>query len=253
MRQFPVYRLMMRIHAFHRLYQYRLERSTKPFNARGAKIQRCPYCSVGLKHCLCEFQPDIETQVAVLLIVSQNEVFKPSNTGRLIADTVKETYVYQWSRTEPDPDMLDLLRDPHYFPVLIFPAETEEEHSRVLSDLSIIEPGKKPLLIFVDGSWREAKRIVRRSEYLADLPLVSIEPETVSNYVMRKSDNDQHLATAEVASLVLDKFNENLGAETLRLWFETFKESYLLGKTRIKPKKEKTALAEYLSFYSKLD
>ncbi|MCZ4373731.1 DTW domain-containing protein [Vibrio diazotrophicus] len=243
----------MRIHAFHRLYQYRLERSTKPFLARGCKIQRCAYCNVGLTHCLCQHQPDIETQVAVLLIVSQQEVFKPSNTGRLIADTVKETYVYQWSRTDPDSQMLDLLQNPAYFPVLIFPAETEEEHSRVMNQVESIASGKKPLLIFVDGSWREAKRIVRKSPYLADLPLISIEPQVLSQYVMRKSDNEQHLATAEVASLVLDKFGERLGAETLRLWFETFKESYLLGKTRIKPKEEKTALRDYLLFKQNLD
>ncbi|PNH90610.1 tRNA-uridine aminocarboxypropyltransferase [Vibrio diazotrophicus] len=243
----------MRIHAFHRLYQYRLERSTKPFLARGCKIERCAYCNVGLTHCLCQHQPDIETQVAVLLIVSQQEVFKPSNTGRLIADTVKETYVYQWSRTDPDSQMLDLLQNPAYFPVLIFPAETEEEHSRVMNQVESIASGKKPLLIFVDGSWREAKRIVRKSPYLADLPLISIEPQVLSQYVMRKSDNEQHLATAEVASLVLDKFGERLGAETLRLWFETFKESYLLGKTRIKPKEEKTALRDYLLFKQNLD
>ena len=243
----------MRIHAFHRLYQYRLERSTKPFLARGCKIQRCAYCNVGLTHCLCQHQPDIETQVAVLLIVSQQEVFKPSNTGRLIADTVKETYVYQWSRTDPDSQMLDLLQNSAYFPVLVFPAETEEEHSRVMHQVESITSGKKPLLIFVDGSWREAKRIVRKSPYLADLPLISIEPQVLSQYVMRKSDNEQHLATAEVASLVLDKFGERLGAETLRLWFETFKESYLLGKTRIKPKEEKTALRDYLLFKQNLD
>lgn len=240
----------MRIHAFHRLYQYRLERSTKPFNAKGAKIQRCPFCRVGINHCLCEYQPDIETQLAVLLIVSQNEVFKPSNTGRLIADTVKETYVYQWNRTDPDSQMLDLLQDPGYFPVLVFPAQSDDDQARVINNVSHMNPDKKPLLIFVDGSWREAKRIVRRSEYLTDLPLVSIEPETLSNYVMRKSDNEQHLATAEVASIVLKTFGEHQGAETLRLWFETFKESYLLGKTRIKPKKEKSALAEYVEFIS---
>ncbi len=242
----------MRIHAFHRLYQYRLERSTKPFLARGCKIERCSYCNVGTKHCLCEHQPNIETQVAVLLIVSQQEVFKPSNTGRLIADTVKETYVYQWNRTEPDSQMLDLLHNSDYQPVLVFPAESEDEQSRVIQDFQHRDTSKKLLLIFVDGSWREAKRIVRKSPYLAELPLISIEPEVVSQYVMRKSDNEQHLATAEVASLVLEKCGEHLGAETLRLWFETFKESYLLGKTRIKPKKEKTALAAYLQFKDNL-
>lgn len=118
---FPPVVRAMRIHAFHHLYQYRLERSTKPFLARGGKIKRCLYCLVELTHCLCAHQPDIESQVAVLLIVSENEVFKPSNTGRLIADTVKETYVYQWSRTEPNPEMLALLSNPAYYPVLIFP------------------------------------------------------------------------------------------------------------------------------------
>ena len=111
----------MRVHAFHRLYQERLQQSTKPFLARGSKISRCSFCLVAQQYCLCDFQPNIETQVAVILLVSDNEVFKPSNTGRLIADTVKETYVYQWHRTQPDPQLLSLLSDPKFFPIVVFP------------------------------------------------------------------------------------------------------------------------------------
>ncbi|KQH84237.1 tRNA-uridine aminocarboxypropyltransferase [Vibrio furnissii] len=236
----------MRIHAFHRLYQYRLERSTKPFLARGSRIQRCPYCHVSLAHCLCDHQPDTETHLAVMLIVSENEVFKPSNTGRLIADVVKETYVYQWSRTEPSREMLAILNDPAYFPVVVFPAELDEDKQRVLTTLPERMDSRTPLLIFLDGSWREAKRIFRKSPYLADLPLMSIEPDTLSRYVMRKSDNEQHLATAEVASLVLDKFGEFQAAETLRLWFDAFKESYLMCKSRLKIDGDKVALKRFI-------
>ncbi|EKO3904762.1 tRNA-uridine aminocarboxypropyltransferase [Vibrio fluvialis] len=236
----------MRIHAFHRLYQYRLERSTKPFLARGSRIIRCPYCHVSEAHCLCAHQPDVDTDVAVMLIVSENEVFKPSNTGRLIADIIKETYVFQWSRTEPAEEMLAILNDPAYFPVLVFPAELEEDKQRVMTALPERTDRRKPLLIFLDGSWREAKRIFRKSDYLANLPLVSIEPETLSRYVMRKSDNEQHLATAEVASLVLDKFGEYRAADTLRLWFDAFKESYLMCKSRLKVDGEKIALKRFI-------
>ncbi|QXO19313.1 MULTISPECIES: tRNA-uridine aminocarboxypropyltransferase [Vibrio] len=237
----------MRIHAFHHLYQYRLERSTKPFIARGSRIRRCPFCHVAEAHCLCPHQPDVETGVAVMLIVSENEVFKPSNTGRLIADTIKETYVYQWHRTEPDEKMLALLTHPDYYPVLVFPAQDEADKPRVLDDVTATINGRKPLLILIDGSWREAKRIFRKSPYLASLPLVSIEPETVSRYVMRKSDNEQHLATAEVASLVLEKFGEHAAADTLRLWFDAFRESYLLAKSRMKSSENKQALQAYLT------
>ncbi|EKF9166127.1 DTW domain-containing protein [Vibrio cholerae] len=237
----------MRIHAFHNLYQYRLERSTKPFLARGGKIKRCLYCLVELTHCLCAHQPDIESQVAVLLIVSENEVFKPSNTGRLIADTVKETHVYQWSRTEPNPEMLALLSNPAYYPVLIFPAETEEDKTRVLSPIPTEFAGKKPLLVLIDGSWREAKRIFRKSPYLAPLPWVSVEPERLSQYIMRKSENEQHLATAEVASLVLEMFGDRHSAMTLSLWFEAFKETYLTCKSRNKPSITKPALQRWIA------
>ncbi|OIQ26760.1 MAG: DTW domain-containing protein [Vibrio sp. MedPE-SWchi] len=185
-----------------------------------------------------------------MLIVSENEVFKPSNTGRLIADVVKETQVYQWNRTEPDPDMLSMLADSKYAPMIVFPEEYVDDKSRLVTQsdkLRVVPEGKTPLLIFIDGSWREARKIFRRSEYLQTLPVFSIKPDSVSQYLMRKSENEDHLSTAEVASIVLDKVGEPNAAKVLEMWFETFKESYLLTKTRLKPDLTKPALKHFLS------
>ncbi|CAH8211554.1 tRNA-uridine aminocarboxypropyltransferase [Vibrio aestuarianus] len=236
----------MRIHAFNHLYQHRIGLSTKPFQARGAKVERCPYCQIAIKHCLCPFQPDIESNVAVLLLVSENEVFKPSNTGRLIADVVKETYVYQWNRTEPDAQMLALLQDPSYQPIVIFPEEYVENRERMLLELPKVGDKRKPLLIFLDGSWREARRMFRKSPYLDTLPVMSISPQSVSQYMMRKSENDQHLSTAEVASLVLNGVGEEQASTMLTQWFEVFRESYLLSKTRLKRDFSKPMLKHFI-------
>ncbi|MCK6264966.1 DTW domain-containing protein [Vibrio sp. ZSDE26] len=244
----------MRIHAFHHLYKHRQSLSTRVFNARGAKISRCEYCQVATKHCLCGYQPDIETNLAAMLIVSENEVFKPSNTGRLIADVVKETSVYQWNRTEPEEAMLAKLTDTNYYPIIVFPEDYVDDKTRLISErveessqLTTLLGGKTPLLVFIDGSWREARKIFRRSEYLNSLPVFSIKPESVSQYLMRKSDNEDHLSTAEVASLVLAKMDEPKAAKTLEMWFETFRESYLLTKTRLKPDLTKPALKRFLA------
>ncbi len=115
-----------------------------------------------------------------MLLLSENEVFKPSNTGRLILDTVEEGYAYQWSRTEPDAEMLALLANEAYQPIIIFPDEYVEERTRLIE----INPReycgeKKPLLIFLDGSWREARRIFRKSPYLNSLP-VSVDSARVT-------------------------------------------------------------------------
>ena len=244
----------MRIHAFHTLYQHRQSLSTREFKARGANISRCQYCQVAVKHCLCEHQPNLDTNIAAMLIVSENEVFKPSNTGKLIADVVKETSVYQWNRTDPDPAMLSIINDPKYFPVIVFPEEYVDDKSRLILsnndkdvEANSILGNKIPLLIFIDGSWREARKIFRKSEYLNQLPVFSIKPDSVSQYLMRKSDNEDHLSTAEVASLVLERFHEEKAAKILEMWFETFRESYLLTKTRLKPDFTKPALKRFLA------
>ena len=237
----------MRIHAFHRLYQHRLSLSTKPFKARGCKVVRCQYCQIVETNCICDYQPDVETKVAAMLLVSDNEVMKPSNTGGLIADIVKDSYVYQWHRTEPSKEMLDILNSDKYQPVIVFPEDYTDDKSRVVANLpQARDLNKTLLLIFIDGSWREARKIFRRSDYLQNLPVLSIEPESVSQYMMRKSDNEQHLSTAEVASLVLKEAGEINASTTLQLWFETFRESYMLSKTRYKSDQTRPSLKSYI-------
>lgn len=195
---------------------------------------RCSACQIVQQHCICQWQPDIETDFAVLLILSDNEILKPSNTGRLIADTVSETYAFQWHRTEPNSQMLALLEDPHFEPMVVFPEEYVDQPERLLSLKNYTKSNKTPLLIFIDGSWREAKRIFRRSEYLHSLPVISVEPTAISQYLMRKASKDNHLSTAEVASIVIRELGDDFTSKTLSLWFDVFRESYMLSKTRIK-------------------
>ncbi|MGR5285768.1 tRNA-uridine aminocarboxypropyltransferase [Vibrio maritimus] len=230
--------MIMRRHAFHAMYDERLAAATKPFNARGAKVERCKTCQIAKQYCICEHQPAPNLDIAVMLLVSDAEILKPSNTGRLILDTVEQGYAFPWHRTEPNADMLAVLNDETLQPIIIFPEDYVDDKTRVLemgaqSELNTtLSEGKKPLFIFLDGSWREARRMFRKSPYLDRFPVCSIKPEAVSNYVMRKSENEDHLATAEVASLVFEQFGEEKTANTLALWFAAFRESYMLSKTR---------------------
>jgi DTW domain-containing protein YfiP len=50
------------------------------------------------------------------------EVFKPSNTGWLIADVIDDTTAFIWSRTEVDRSC-SLLADPQWQPYIVFPGE----------------------------------------------------------------------------------------------------------------------------------
>ncbi|WP_394152310.1 tRNA-uridine aminocarboxypropyltransferase [Vibrio maritimus] len=237
----------MRRHAFHTMYDERLAAATKPFNARGAKVVRCKTCQIAQQYCICEHQPEPSSDVAVMLLVSDAEILKPSNTGRLILDTVEQGYAFPWHRTEPNPEMLALLKDETLQPIIIFPEEYVDDKKRVLSETKLVSlEGKKPLFILLDGSWREARRMFRKSPYLDGFPVCSIKPEAVSNYTMRKSEKEDHLATAEVASLVFEQFGASRNAMILSEWFAVFRESYMLSKTRFSSDMSRPALNNFI-------
>ena len=220
----------MRIHALHKLYKQRLSQSTRPFLARGGRITRCVNCMLLPYLCICPFKQTVQTNSAFLLLMYDDEILKPSNTGRLIADIVPDTFAYIWSRTEPSDEMIALLQDPQWQPIVIFPEEYTQAE-RIIKNNNYIS-AKRPLFILLDGSWAQAKKMFRKSPYLDNLPVLSFSPENISRYLVRKAVKDNQLATAEVAALALGAIGEENNASQLELLFEVFKENYMLGKER---------------------
>ncbi|GIU35470.1 hypothetical protein TUM4433_32880 [Shewanella schlegeliana] len=175
-----------------------------------------------------------KSHLAFMLIMYDDEVLKPSNSGRLIADIVPDTHAFIWSRNEPNRKMLEIINDPRYQAYVIFPSEYAVEGQAVVERIepTMIAPGKTPLLILLDGSWREAIKMFRKSEYLHGLPLFSFSPETTASYALRKGARDFQLGTAEVAALALAAAGEPKSAEVLQAWFALFVESSLHGRSR---------------------
>ena len=222
----------MRIHALHKLYKQRLSQCTRPFLARGGSIERCLNCMLLPNLCICAIKKTVITNSAFVLLMYDDEILKPSNTGRLIADLIPDTFAFIWSRTQPDAELLTLLADPKWQPIVVFPEEYSTPERVIKERRAMVKKYKRPLFILLDGSWSQAKKMFRKSPYLNDFPVLSFSPETISRYLVRKATKDNQLATAEVAGRVLDFIGEPQNAQIMDLLFETFKENYLLGKER---------------------
>jgi hypothetical protein len=212
------------------LRKKQLETSKKEFRARGAKLKRCDHCLIDINECICDGIQEAQCGLVVCMLMYHNESFKPSNTGRLIADVIPENFAFRWDRTDPDKEFLALISDEQYQPLIIFPSEGIEPQ-RVVETVERTE-GKKPLLIFLDGTWREAKKMIRKSPYLDQFPVLSITPDKLSEYKLRVAVHDNHLGTAEVAIMVLELANEVDAANKLTQHFEDFREAYLKCKKR---------------------
>ncbi|SQB62093.1 Uncharacterized conserved protein [Citrobacter koseri] len=111
----------------------RLARATRPFLARGNRIRRCQRCLLPLKLCLCDTLSPSQATSRFCLVMFDTEPMKPSNTGRLIADILPETTAFQWSRTEPPQALLDLVNNPDYQPMVVFPPPMPGKSARSFS------------------------------------------------------------------------------------------------------------------------
>jgi len=220
-------------HAVAHLRAERLARSRKPFLARGSNAPRCPDCRVPPSHCLCALRPDVPTQAGMCLIMCDIEPLKPSNTGWLIADVVQDTFAFGWARTEVDPALLTLLSDPQWQPYLVFPGEYVAAE-RVVHGVTPLA-GKRPLFVLLDATWSEARKMFRKRPYLERFPVLSLLPDKLSRYTLRRSKREEHLCTSEVAALCLEMAGEQHAADTLEAYLDVFTSHYLNAKRLIPP------------------
>jgi DTW domain-containing protein len=220
------------IHAVSRLHTARMAGSTKPFLARGGPHgARCAGCRLVLSHCMCALGCTVPTHCGVCLLMADIEPLKPSNTGWLIADAVADTAAFGWARTEVDPALLAMLADPQWQPYLVFPGEYVAA-DRVVTQVQPLAQanGKRPLFVLLDATWPEARKMFRKSPYLDHLPVLSLQPDQLSRYRLRRSRRDDHFCTSEVAALCMDLAGDAHAARTLEAYLDVFTHHYLQAK-----------------------
>jgi DTW domain-containing protein YfiP len=231
-------RLLAMPHAVSCLRAARLARSSKPFLARGGpRGERCAGCRLVPSHCICALRPVVATRAGVCLLMADVEPLKPSNTGWLIADVVPDTFAFGWARTVVDPALLTLLADPQWQPYVVFPGEFVTPE-RVVTEVqtSVAPTGsmvKRPLFVLLDATWPEARKMFRKSPYLDRFPVLSLHPEQLSRYKLRRSRRDDHFCTSEVAGLCLDLAGETRAAQTLETYLDVFTHHYLQAKNQL--------------------
>ena len=229
-------------HAVSRLRTERLARSVKPFLARGGpKGERCPGCRLVISHCLCGLCQQVPTHAGVCLLMGDIEPLKPSNTGWLIADVVPDTFAFGWSRTQVEPGLLALLADPQWQPCVVFPGEyvaaervTTALGAPMQSDVGDEEtPARRPLFVLLDATWPEARKMFRKSPYLDTLPVLSLQPEHLSRYTLRRSNRDEHLCTSEVVALCLELAGDTRAARVLEAWLDAYTHHHVQAKHQL--------------------
>ncbi|MDW6091290.1 DTW domain-containing protein [Vibrio rhizosphaerae] len=202
-------------------------------------LQRCPDCGL-IYQCICQAIPRCESEIKLSLLVHERELNRETNTGRWLVHALSQCHSYLWQRKQPDLQFRHQLDDPQFFPVLLFPAPhalTIDEMNAQIKTQSQIHPVRSrcptPHFIVLDGTWQEARKMERKSDWLAALPRVQITPSTTSSYRLRRNQQPDSLCTLEVVAALLNQRGESKDAQALTDFLHQFMDALQADKTTL--------------------
>lgn len=119
-----------------------------------------------------------------------------------------------------------MLADQQYQPWLLFPGDEQVPASQYQA-----ASGKTPLIIILDATWQEAKKMVRRSAWLSGLPRLELSPAAASAYQLRRNQQAGNLCTCEAGITLLGQLGYDGDAEQLQRYFNAFIDTFHADKS----------------------
>ncbi|MFT6433324.1 MAG: DTW domain-containing protein YfiP [Candidatus Azotimanducaceae bacterium] len=180
----------------------------------------CLGCGVPRKLCLCNQVEVNRLQPPIIILRHPDERKKTLSTVSLIKQCYPEVLVKEGEVFSPiQYKNLALL-----FPETRTKANTMQ--SRSLST-HLDSRTEQQTLVLLDATWRKAKRMLHENVWLSVLPRVSLEPNKISNYLLRKVPNPSALSTVEVFAMIA---NDLVLPELFRVFMH--KQIELMGKDK---------------------
>lgn len=190
----------------------------------------CPTCWTYLPICVCthKVRYDIPVQ-QVILWTHHDEWGSVANTGSVLPLVLKDVSLKLKGLPEHDAWFDEILHDPTILPIVLWPDHHQYCHGQKsyysIEDLLLRHQRKKIVLIAIEGTWRNARRMVSK---LNSVGLVGLTQEQMFGWRRQPSDGSlrsqgnfaspENACTAEavVGALVALGMDPNMGETVLQ-------------------------------------
>lgn len=143
----------------------------------------CYRCHRAGAFCICAAIPCVEHRTGVIVLQHPRERFHPFGTARFVRLGLARGEVRVIAEGAPPADLPQ-------GSALLFPDGAQP--------LATLAPDEQPAhLIVLDGTWSQARRMLRVHPWLHSLPRVALQPTSPSNYRIRRPPSVECLSTIE--------------------------------------------------------
>ncbi|CAE6925355.1 tRNA-uridine aminocarboxypropyltransferase [Vibrio alginolyticus] len=190
--------------------------------------QPCPDCSFHF-NCICSLLPKLTSEHAMILLMHPNEVSRDTNTGKLLQQCSLNVEQIIWDRKQPPQELMERLEDSSLYPVLLFPGEECLTLENVQQQSQ--KHNRQPLFIILDATWQEARKMINKSRWLKNVPLMGLVTQGESDYQLRRNQQQGNLCTFEVAAQLLGQLGEEDNQRQMQSFFNHYLAAFQAEKS----------------------
>ncbi len=168
----------------------------------------CHACHRPAVSCFCAITTQFATEAEFALIVHPYEAKSTVGTAWILRRSISNLHWFRSNGIALDDDsrLHSLLQAPDRVPLLLFPGQgalnltqaPEADWQR------LTPPSRRPLFFVIDGTWTQARQILRRSAILRALPAVSFSTTRLSEYGFKIQPHPACLSTVESIHQVIE-------------------------------------------------
>jgi DTW domain-containing protein YfiP len=154
----------------------------------------CTRCRRPAPLCYCAHLPSLPTRARVVILQHPRERRVPIGTARMAHLALPNSELHTGIEFDAHPRIAALRAQPGT--ALLFPGAGARDPAQV-------HPHELEHLIVVDGTWAQARKVLKLNPGLRALPRIGLKPERPGNYRIRAEPSADCLATIEAISAAL--------------------------------------------------
>lgn len=164
--------------------------------------ETCGRCLRPTRVCWCAHLPTLETRTRVIFLQHPREADVAIGTARMAHLCLPGSELHVGVTWQGSRALASIHADPSRPPALLYPGEGATD--------VLAEPPTGPItLVVVDGTWSQAKKIVKLNPELSSLPRYAIAPPSPGNYRIRREPDERFVSTIEALSYVLGALEDD--------------------------------------------
>lgn len=158
----------------------------------------CPKCEKAISACFCHKLNNYSIDSQIIILRHPTEKGHPLGTAKIAELSLNKCQIITGEDFNHDDELNKILNKKICF--LVFPTEGNQAAPKDFIS------AKNKTFIFIDGTWKKAKKILYTNPRLRELPTINLAPKNPSQYILRKGPKEEYVSTLEAICECISEF-----------------------------------------------